>query len=203
MRGLTISILVCSFFVLGCSSDDKKSNNGDSNNGTSNNGSTNNGANNGSNNGTVNNGMPNNGMSNNGATNNATNNGQTTTSTNNGTTSGSNNSTGATLPSVSVNCAEAQLTECFSNFDCQDAEVCTNVSDNAVEIACCVTGERGSKVLGDNCTNDDDTTCESGICIGSSASDNMFCSAPCEMDEDCPDFMRCVGALGVCAEGDR
>ncbi len=188
MRGLTISILMCSVVAFGCSSEaDDKKNNGSTNNGaTSNNGQSTTAKNNTSTNNT---------------TTTATNN-VSTSGSNNATTSGSNNSTGATIPSVSAMCSEANLTDCFSNFDCQQEQVCKNISDNNVEVPCCIQGTRGTKVLGDDCTGDDDTTCDSGICIQGS-SDKFYCSAPCEMNTDCPEFMKCVPALGVCAEGTR
>ncbi|GEM_PF-4013463 len=190
------SLLLISFLAFSCSEDVKK----EGNNGAQNNGLSNNGQNNGlgSNNGQSTSG--NNGTTNNGFTTSINN---SNGGSNNGTTAAGTTCPAAPAPpTVSAMCSEKGFGECFSNFDCEECDVCTNISDNATQIACCVPGVRGTKKLGDDCTGDDDTTCESGICIAG-VTNKSFCSGPCLNHDECPAFMKCVAALSLCAEGTR
>lgn len=93
-------------------------------------------------------------------------------------------------------------TDCFSNFDCLDGQVCRNVGFPDLEVPCCLPGERGVAPPGADCAGTNgELICATGVCIiGDTGS---FCSGECAVDADCPAGMqRCVSIpLGERIEG--
>ena len=80
-------------------------------------------------------------------------------------------------------CSEIGADECFSNYDCLDAnDRCEDVGEEVGFVVCCVPGARGAGVAGDACTQEHD--CASSICI-----DNL-CSDTCTDVNDCPTSMQ-------------
>jgi hypothetical protein len=84
-------------------------------------------------------------------------------------------------------CDEIGAEACFTNDDCQDASTrCQNVG---IDLPCCVPGERGAGVPGDDCTSEND--CSSALCIES------YCApSTCETNTDCPTELPCCIAIG-------
>ena len=90
-------------------------------------------------------------------------------------------------------CAEAGYAECFINADCEASQRCENMSANEIEIPCCVTGARGTKVAGEPCTTENE--CDTSLCISYNEGPQL-CSRPCD-DTPCPAAAsECV--FGLC-----
>ncbi len=100
---------------------------------------------------------------------------------------------------VDAACSEAGYSECFINDDCQASERCENMSANDVEIPCCVTGARGTKVAGEACTSENE--CDTSLCISYNDGPQL-CSKPCDgSGTDCPAAAaECV--FGLCVPGE-
>lgn len=96
---------------------------------------------------------------------------------------------------VDAACSEAGYSDCFINADCQASERCQNMSANDVEIPCCITGARGTKVAGEPCTGENE--CDTSLCISYNDGPQL-CSMPCPEDgSDCPPAASaCV--FGLC-----
>ena len=87
------------------------------------------------------------------------------------------------FPIVANNCSEASLTECVTNYDCQDSERCQDVGSAGLEVPCCVTAARGTTVPGQPCTSSID--CTAGICLSRNGGPEL-CSEVCADVSDCP-----------------
>jgi hypothetical protein len=86
------------------------------------------------------------------------------------------------------------LTSCFVNDDCEATERCEDITDG-MDVACCVTGDRGTGVLGDACTNEND--CASGLCV--QRNDEPFiCTQVCSETTVCPTNYECHPVLAMC-----
>ena len=84
-------------------------------------------------------------------------------------------------------CAELSSTECFANVDCAAAQRCQNVGSEALPLACCVPGARGTKAAGEPCSNENE--CASAVCIARGTTGHR-CSMDCTKDSDCPVGMQ-------------
>jgi hypothetical protein len=94
---------------------------------------------------------------------------------------------------VDAACSEGGYTDCFINADCEASQRCENMSANEVEIPCCVTGARGTKVAGEPCTSENE--CDTSLCISYNEGPQL-CSRPCD-DTPCPAAAsECV--FGLC-----
>ena len=96
---------------------------------------------------------------------------------------------------VEAACSEGGYSDCFINADCEASERCQNMSANDVEIPCCITGARGTKVAGEACTSENE--CDTSLCISYNDGPQL-CSMPCPEDgSDCPPAASaCV--FGLC-----
>ncbi len=126
-------------------------------------------------------------------TNNTT--GNNANNTNNG-TNNQNNTNNNTTPTVMNSCDEAGLEGCFANVDCQAEEVCRDIGSTAVEVPCCIVGERGTAELGDVCEGEPDDYCASGVCAERN-DEGAICSEVCSGPGECPDGYVCEN-VGLC-----
>lgn len=168
MRKFLVGVFTISFFAMGCSDDGQAQNNAEISNKVTNN-----------------NTIKKNRTTSQKKTNQKTT--QTKTTNNNQTTT-----KGGTTASSNICTAEGR-TVCFLNSDCLATERCQNVSTTNVIFPCCIPGERGTKKVGVDCTGDDDTTCESGLCINRNPANNdvFLCGGACMKDKECPNNMEC------------
>ena len=119
--------------------------------------------------------------------------GATSSGTGGATTSGAGGSGGA--PGI-MSCAEIGADDCFSNLDCLAADRCEDQGGASLAVPCCVPGMRGTGVLGDPCSIDDD--CATSLCIETPG--GYLCSGECTQPADCipalPDCTKIPAILG-------
>lgn len=119
--------------------------------------------------------------------------GTTSTGTGGATATGTGGSGGA--PGI-MSCAEIGADDCFSNLDCIAADRCEDQGGASLAVPCCVPGMRGTGVLGDPCTIDDD--CATSLCIETPG--GYLCSGECTQPADCipalPDCTKIPAILG-------
>ena len=82
---------------------------------------------------------------------------------------------------------------CFSNSDCDSAQVCHGGDEENGR--CCVEGTPGSGEVGASCASESD--CEFGLCLARDDGE-MFCSGACSGDLDCPNAMTCSDFFSWC-----
>lgn len=89
-------------------------------------------------------------------------------------------------------CSELSLDQCFYNDNCAADARCEDVGGPEGEVLCCTTGPRGTKAVGEACT--DHVECAFGRCLGG------LCSEACDFDVDpCPpETMVCNTIRGLC-----
>ena len=96
-------------------------------------------------------------------------------------------------------CAAGGYTDCFSNYDCADAERCQALDGDGF-VVCCVPGERGELQAGEDCSAvDGQQACASSLCFETDAGD--WCSDQCEGPEDCPAMFPNCAPIAFAGEG--
>lgn len=119
----------------------------------------------------------------------------TTSTGTGGTSSGTGTGGSGGAPGI-MSCAEIGADDCFSNLDCIAADRCEDQGGASLAVPCCVPGMRGTGVLGDPCTIDDD--CATSLCVETPG--GYLCSGECTQPADCipalPDCTKIPAILG-------
>jgi hypothetical protein len=94
------------------------------------------------------------------------------------------------MPAPVMACSEIGAKDCFSSFDCPDAQDrCENRGTADLAVPCCVKGARGPGKLGDPCVGEND--CASALCVGDAP--NYHCTDRCQSAAECPASLpKCI-----------
>ena len=97
-------------------------------------------------------------------------------------------------------CSDAAVMACSANADCLADERCEDISDDAaLEVACCVKGQRGPIPTGSVCQGiAAKIECEETLCIAKNNGPH-YCTKRCTMNAECPaPISTCNAFLGAC-----